>query len=188
MSQAISAATPTENVWWGLGGFVESQDVVIGINTMLVAMRRLDTPAAAPAVLRISGMQVGPGLGGGGDLALVIATGVAAPGEFPLVTADSGWSFALRDVVSATSTPKSCIDLARVARSVPMKEIIDFTVKNPSYVGKMGDAVKLFWNSVQVGTGAALRERKLFIFPLVGVGFQLSMTYHCRNRTELLAF
>lgn len=185
MSQAMSAGGKRRNCWWGLGAAVESQSIALGVNTTLVRMFAFSNSGES-CVIRLSGIQIGPGLGGGGDLALVIATGIATPAGFLSVRTEGGWDFSLRDVVSATSTPKSCLQLAHLVKTVPMSEILDYTVKNPSYVLKLRDAVGGFRDAVIVGADAVMDKPRLWTFALVGVGFQLSLTYRCANRTTLL--
>lgn len=185
MSQATTAASRKQNVWWGVGVNVESQIAVAGISAMLARMFSL-TDANKNCLIRVSGVQAGPGLGGGGDYVLVIATGVATPSKFPLMKVDGGWEFSLRDVVSANDTPKACFQLARAIKDVPASELADFAVKHPSYLLKLKDAVGAFYDSMAIGADAVMKLPRLWTFPLVGIGFQLSVTYHFRNRVELV--
>jgi hypothetical protein len=187
MSQAGSTSNKPANFWWGLGANVESQAIVMGVSTMMTRMFA-STNMTTSCVIRVSSTQFGPGLGGGGgDVVLVIATGIASPSHFPMAKADGGWSLSFRDVVAWSSTPKSCFELAHLIRTVPTKDILDFAVKNPAYFGKLKEAVGAFYNTMIVGKDAVLDLPRLWMFPLAGVGFELGVTYRCVNPTELVA-
>jgi hypothetical protein len=186
MTQTTATAIRQKNFWWGLGVNVESQDVLIGVNAMVTRMFAF-ADWSTSCVIRVSSAQFGPGLGGGADSVLVIATGIASPTSFPMAKVDGGWNVSLRDVVSASSTPKSCIELAHLIRTVPTSEIVDFAVKNPSYFLKLKDVVGAFYDTMVVGADAVMDSPRLWIFPVAGIGFELGLTYRCGNRTELLA-
>jgi hypothetical protein len=185
MSQAISTSNKPGNFWWGLGINAESQALVMGVSTMMARMFS-STDLTASCVIRVSSTQFGPGLGGGGDVVLVIATGIASPAHFPMAKADGGFSLSLRDVFALSTTPKSCFELAHLIRTVPTKDILDFAVQNPAYFGKLKDAVGAFYNTMIVGTDAVVDLPRLWMFPLAGVGFELGVTYRCVNPTELV--
>jgi|HubBroStandDraft_1064217.scaffolds.fasta_scaffold09393_2 hypothetical protein len=154
MSQAVPTSGKQHNFWWGLGVSVDSQAITLGVSAMLSRMFAFPDEGAK-CVIRVSGVQVGPGLGGGDDTVLVIATGIAGPPQFNSARLDGGWNFSLRDFFSATSTPKSCFKLAQLIRTVPTKEILDFTIAHPAYIGVLKDTVGLFYDSVIVGANAA---------------------------------
>jgi hypothetical protein len=161
MSDAKTAAAGSDDFWWGLGANVESQSIAMGVSAMVARMSPVGGAPGASCVIRVSSVQFGPGLGGGGDVVLVIATGIAAPVNFPMARIDGGWSVSFRDAVSFTSTPASCYRLAAALRTVPVKDILDFTIKNPAYVLKFKDAVSAFYNTMVIGADTAMRTPAL---------------------------
>jgi hypothetical protein len=69
----VQTAAATENFWAGLGVSVESQMGIGGVNVMMANMVSFPDMTSS-CWIRVPGTQFGPGLGGGGDLVLVIAT------------------------------------------------------------------------------------------------------------------
>ena len=185
MSQTQSTVPKGPNFWWGLGANVESQLAIGGVTTMIAKMNPIDG-AAANCLIRVACKQIGPGLGGGGDVVLVIATGVASPAGFPAAKVDGGWNVSFRDIVSFTSTPESCYKLARMIKMVPMAEILDFTIAHPSYLMNMKDAVMDFYNTAIIGYDTATAHPKLWMFPVAGVGFEMGLTYQFGYTTEVV--
>ena len=199
MSQAVSTGNKPGNFWWGLGVNVESQALVMGVSTMMTRMFS-SIDLVTSCVIRVSSTQFGPGLGGGGDVVLVIATGIASPAHFPMAKADGGWSLSARRGVGSSINLKtlkglkSCAEMAHLIKTVPTEEILDVFAKHPAYVGKLKNAVGAFYNTMidgkdatTVGADALLDLPRLWMFPLAGVGFELGVTYQCVNPTELVA-
>jgi hypothetical protein len=200
MNQAVSASNKPGNFWWGLGVNVESQALVMGDNLVMARMfSSLDTSTSC--VIRVSGIQFGPGLGGGGDIVLAMATGISAQSDFSTVRVDGGWSFSLRRGVGSSFSLKtfkglrSAAQLVHLIKTVPTREILDVFVKKPAYVGKLKESVVAFYHTTTDGKDAAtggmdvaMHLPRLSIFPIAGLGFELGMTYQHFNPTELVSF
>ena len=142
--------------------------------------------AAVNCVISVACKQIGPGLGGGTDVVLVIATGVNSPAGFPAAKVDGGWNVSIRDVVSVSSTRESAYKLARMIKTIPLSEIVDFTIAHPSYVLHMKDAVMDFYNTAIIGYDTAKAKPKLWMFPVAGVGLELGLTYQFGFTTAVI--
>jgi hypothetical protein len=187
MIEALSDAK-SSNFWFGIGIDVESQGFAVGISQMMATMWSYANPATS-CVISVFGYQFGPGLGGKGDIVLVLGTGISGPDSFRNAALDGGWNPAVATDVdwSVVKSGKAVADVAKLLRTVPPREILKFGVKHPPYLGSLYDVAKDFYNSLMVGGDTLFRVPRLWMFPLAGGGLELSLTYRCNNRTELVS-
>jgi hypothetical protein len=89
-----SARTARKNAWYGLGVTVETQLLVGGMETMLARMKSFE--GSRECYIRVKKLRAGPGLGGGADGTLVLASGVPTAYDFTNVEIESGWGLSLR--------------------------------------------------------------------------------------------
>jgi len=195
MALETSAPTRTENFWWGLGVYVEGQIYVGGTRSVTAHMFSID--GNYTCFIQTLGWQVGPGLGGGGDVILLIATGISSPASFSNAEVEGGWSGSARfgevtsgEIVTWAKMPKDLYRLSSLIKNVPVSKILDRSVVRPDYVLKLKDAIVDFYGAVfdtaSVAGDTILSRPKLHTFTIAGGGFQLDVVYNFHNRVKLL--
>lgn len=197
------------SVWWGIGTTIESQAFVGGIKQTTALMVNMGRKSPN-CFLQVTGAQVGPGLGGSGNLKLLLATGVSSIGIFPTLAVEGGWDYEVdagvswstevKDGIRAAKTAKNAIKhrheiaeslriLTALIKSVPLEEVLNFSVRNPRYIQRLKPAVEsLITAAGLLGDGDDLLSDansivpKLRMIPIAGGGFELSATYGFHNR------
>ncbi|HEV7404264.1 MAG TPA: hypothetical protein VGO11_15085 [Chthoniobacteraceae bacterium] len=191
----MSSRSAASYVWWGLGATVESQLFVGGTTATLARMQSLDGSLPS-CVIRVTNYQVGPGLGGGGDVVLFLASGIVNPGSFPTLTLESGWNLQLRAVGSFTNVIKDGIEVAksgknliRLIKAIPLKDIVKFSIKHPAYTWSLKPAIEQLAASkglIEDGVDIAKRKAKMWTLPTFGTGVELSAAYSFHNRVSVI--
>jgi hypothetical protein len=175
------------NAWFGLGGKVGTQFVVIGIETLTGYVVSLDDPGKG-MVITGSINRVGPGFGASGGACFIYITGVSSPGELSGYQQGGGdfnlslggnWG-KLAQTGAKYKKLKPLIDaLTKLGAQTPsgLKQAIK---ADPDKAVELSKTAKSLKDSLEIDPNA---EPNVFIFdvPFAGGGVEASAYYGLAN-------
>jgi hypothetical protein len=177
------------NAWWGLGLTVETQ-VLAGAESILAWMSSFEPPYRR-CVIRALQYRMGVGLGGGGDVTLVLASGVSSPIGFASLPTEGGWGFSARfgpeSSSAAASAAKLSASLAKRFSYRELRNLAQFGIDRSRSMNEFKDDVADFYDSVMFGVDTAKGRPKVWTFALFGGGFEVAGYYKFSGRIDAVS-